>query len=106
MFNIGVAEMALIFVVALVVLGPEKLPEIARALGKAYNEFMRSMRDARQSIDSITSEFEREASVIRDPAGAIAKSVEDSILSEMNRETPPSPEPKPFGLPKKTEADH
>ena len=94
MVNIGIPEMALIFVVALVVLGPEKLPEIARALGKGYNEFMRSMRDVRHSFDNVTSEFEEEARVVRDPIRAVRQSVEDSILSEMNRETPASPEPK------------
>ncbi len=91
MFNIGIPEMALIFVVALIVLGPDKLPEIARALGKGYNEFMRSMRDVRHSFDNVTSEFEKETRVIRDPVRAVSKSIEDSILSEMNKETPPEP---------------
>jgi Tat protein translocase TatB subunit len=103
MFNIGIPEMALIFVVALVVLGPEKLPEIARALGKAYNEFTRSMRDVRQNFDNVTSEFEKETRVIRDPMLAVKQSVEDSILTELNKETPSSPaDPKATDPSKKT----
>jgi len=94
MFNIGIPEMALIFIVALVVLGPEKLPEIARALGKGYSEFMRSMRDVRQSFDSVTSEFEKETRVIRDPVHAVGKSIESAILTEVNKEAPPPTEPK------------
>lgn len=90
MFNIGIPEMALIFVVALIVLGPEKLPEIAKALGKAYNEFTRSMRDVRQNFDNVTSEFEKETRVIRDPVRAVGKSIENAILTEVNMETPPT----------------
>jgi len=94
MFNIGIPEMALIFIVALVVLGPEKLPEIARALGKGYSEFMRSMRDVRQSFDSVTSELEKETRVIRDPVHAVGKNIESAILAEVKTEATPPPEPK------------
>jgi Tat protein translocase TatB subunit len=94
MFNIGIPEMALIFIVALVVLGPEKLPEIARALGKGYSEFMRAMRDVRQNFDSVTSEFENETRVIRDPVRAVGKSIESAILTETEKEAPPPTEPK------------
>lgn len=93
MFNIGIPEMALIFVVALIVLGPEKLPEIAKALGRAYNEFTRSMRDVRQNFDNVTAEFEKETRIVRDPVRAVQQSVEDSIMTELNRETT-SPDPK------------
>ncbi|MBF1324690.1 MAG: twin-arginine translocase TatA/TatE family subunit, partial [Megasphaera micronuciformis] len=34
MFNIGMSEMILVFIVALIVFGPDRLPEIARTLGK------------------------------------------------------------------------
>ena len=38
MFDIGMPEMIVIFIVALLVLGPKKLPEVARALGKGLAE--------------------------------------------------------------------
>lgn len=38
MFNVGMSEMVLVFIVALIVFGPDKLPEIARTLGKSINE--------------------------------------------------------------------
>lgn len=90
MFNIGFPEMALIFVVALIVIGPAKLPEIARALGKAYNEFTRSMRDVRQSFDSATSDIEDGIRVIRDPVRAVGKSIEEAILKEPDKPSAPS----------------
>ena len=56
-FGIGLPEMALIFVVALLIFGPKKLPEIGRSLGKA----IRSFQDASSEFQS---EFKREAEQI------------------------------------------
>ncbi|HEY9727445.1 MAG TPA: TatA/E family twin arginine-targeting protein translocase [Chroococcales cyanobacterium] len=53
-FGIGLPEMALILVIALLVFGPKKLPEIGRSLGKA----IRGFQDASKEFES---EFKREA---------------------------------------------
>lgn len=45
MFNLGFGEVVLIAIVALVVLGPDKLPDTARALGKAMREFRRALNE-------------------------------------------------------------
>lgn len=42
MFNIGMSEMILAFIVALIVFGPDRLPEIARTLGKSVNELKKN----------------------------------------------------------------
>ena len=42
MFNVGMSEMVLVFLVALIVFGPDKLPEIARTLGKSINEIKKA----------------------------------------------------------------
>ncbi len=51
MFGIGGWEMLLIGVVALLVFGPKRLPELARTLGKGLAEFRRASSDLRRSID-------------------------------------------------------
>lgn len=42
MFNLGMSELVLILVIALVVFGPGKLPEVGKALGKGIQEFKRA----------------------------------------------------------------
>jgi Tat protein translocase TatB subunit len=51
MFGIGMQEILIILVIALVVIGPKKLPEMAKALGKGYGEFRRAFEDMRSSIN-------------------------------------------------------
>lgn len=50
MFGIGIQELLLIFVVAMIVLGPKKLPELAKTLGKAAREFKNASNDLKQAI--------------------------------------------------------
>jgi sec-independent protein translocase protein TatB len=60
MFGIGTTELMIILVVALVVLGPKKLPQVARSLGKAFGEFKRVSTDVKRTIDVEVDRLERE----------------------------------------------
>ena len=51
MFGIGMPEMLLLLAVALIVLGPKKLPDLARSLGRAVAEFKKATRELRETID-------------------------------------------------------
>ena len=50
MFGIGMPELLIILVVALLVLGPKRLPEVARSLGRGLAEFRRASSDLRRSL--------------------------------------------------------
>jgi TatA/E family protein of Tat protein translocase len=49
--SLGVMELALIFIVALIVFGPKRLPEIGRTLGKAMGEFKKATDDFKNTIE-------------------------------------------------------
>ncbi len=51
MFGIGFNELIIILVVALIVIGPKKLPEIAKTLGKGYREFKNAFDDVKNEIN-------------------------------------------------------
>ena len=51
MFGIGMPEMLLILAIALIVIGPKKLPDLAKSLGRAFGEFKRATSELKQSLD-------------------------------------------------------
>ncbi len=52
MFGLGFQEILLIMIIALIVFGPKKLPEVARMLGRTVGELRRSLDDFKLDIDS------------------------------------------------------
>ncbi|MGA1868959.1 MAG: twin-arginine translocase TatA/TatE family subunit [bacterium] len=50
MFGIGITEIIVILVIALILIGPDKLPELAKTLGKGLSEFKRAADDFRDSV--------------------------------------------------------
>ncbi|MDP1758187.1 MAG: Sec-independent protein translocase protein TatB [Thermodesulfovibrionales bacterium] len=52
MFDIGMQELILIFIVALLVFGPKRLPELGRTIGKGMAEIKKAMYGVKEQIDS------------------------------------------------------
>ena len=57
----GFPEMVVILVVALIIFGPRKLPELGRSLGKSINEFKRASNELRSTLDDEIRAEERKA---------------------------------------------
>jgi TatA/E family protein of Tat protein translocase len=58
---IGMQEMIFILILALLLFGPKKLPELARLLGKGMSEFRRAKNELKNTFDTHLQELEREA---------------------------------------------
>ncbi len=91
MFDVGIPELVLILVVALVVFGPGKLPEIGAGLGKTIREFRKATQgfnDEIQSVTKIESEDEMRTRLIteRNAKAAVPEVVDAPVAFAM--ETP------------------
>lgn len=67
MFNIGSGELALIAVVALLVLGPKRLPELARGIGKFMREFRRQTDEVRGVVEREFYKMDQELPAAQPP---------------------------------------
>ena len=63
---IGVQEMVVIFLVALVLFGPKKLPELGKTLAKAVTEFRRAQSDLKATFEREMQSIERETESLRE----------------------------------------
>ena len=52
MFDIGLQELILIFLVALLVFGPKRLPELAKSLGKGLGDLKRAFHDVKDQVET------------------------------------------------------
>ena len=75
MFDIGLQELVLIFVIALLVFGPKNLPQLGRSLGRAMREFRRASDEFRSTVETNLQINEPDAVPYRAPEPAAAAEV-------------------------------
>jgi TatA/E family protein of Tat protein translocase len=89
--NLGFSEMVFLFLLALLIFGPKKLPEIGRQIGKALNEFKRASNEFRSQIESEIANLEVEPSrQILPPARPPEEAVASGQVIEASTEPPPN----------------
>lgn len=76
MFGIGMPELLIVLVVALLVLGPRKLPDAARSLGRGMAEFRRASADLRNSLTAPIDDIKETVRDLDRPPGEGEKSPE------------------------------
>jgi TatA/E family protein of Tat protein translocase len=72
--SIGMPELVLIFVVALLVFGPKKLPDIGKSLGKGLAEFKRASDELKKTIENEIEQGKAEVSAVKDHVTSVSNS--------------------------------
>ena len=78
---VGVQEMVVIFLVALVLFGPKKLPELGRTIGKAITEFRRAQSELKTTFESHMRELERENESVKEVTRSFSSDLYNSFDS-------------------------
>ena len=63
MFGLGLPEIIVIFVIALVVFGPKRLPDLGKSIGRAMAEFKKASEDFQESVRSEMKDVEKTVDV-------------------------------------------
>lgn len=111
MFGIGMPELILILAIALIVIGPKKLPGLAKSLGRAMREFKRAtsefkesieiddevkeLKDVKKSFDNLSDEIRENMDVTKEPGDLIhnqkeTNDIETEIKDEAEDSTLPA----------------
>jgi sec-independent protein translocase protein TatA len=83
MFGIGMQELIIIAIIALLIVGPKKLPDLAKTLGKSFGEL-------RRAADDITDDFKK---TIKDDEKQSDDGLKDSLLLKKIEDEETKPEP-------------
>jgi TatA/E family protein of Tat protein translocase len=89
MFNIGLPELLIILAIALIIFGPNKLPELAKAIGRAMREFRKATEEVKESFEAETRDLEEIKSTL----------TEENLLADLAEETSTPIEATPEMLP-------
>lgn len=87
MFDIGFSEILVIAVVALIVIGPERLPKVARTMGHMFGRLQRYVAEVKADIDREMQmeELKKLQSSMQEAARSVEKSVSESVRDTETR---------------------
>ena len=90
--SIGMPELILIFIVALLVFGPKKLPELGKSLGRGLAEFKRASEDLKKTIEDEIEQGKHEAAAVKQTVNEVRNTLVAAPPLETPRPAPSAPE--------------
>lgn len=97
MFGIGMTEIIIILVVALVVIGPDKLPAMMKSVGKAFGEFKAVARDLKDSVSEVEADLTIEGIEIEPPSDGDDEKPRTGVAPKAGGDKKPAKEKQPAG---------
>lgn len=82
--NLGMSEVVLILVIAMIVFGPQKLPEMGKALGKTMNEFRRASAASFSDFEAVSDEVKQVKEEVVQAANTMKENIaQDKITKDV-----------------------
>jgi sec-independent protein translocase protein TatA len=101
--SIGMPELIIIFVIALIIFGPRKLPELGRSLGKSLAEFKRASNELKSTLEEEIRLEEQRSTLDASKAAAAAQAATTTTTAATPTPVPHADEPVPVPV---RHADH
>ncbi len=98
MFGIGMQELIIIAIIALLVVGPKRLPDLAKSLGKGFSEFRRAAEDVSEGVKNSlqADDLKKEAEELKDAVTGDEKAADEKdTVPDDDAETAAATPPKP-----------
>jgi TatA/E family protein of Tat protein translocase len=90
MGSLGMQEIIIIFVLALIIFGPRKLPEIGKSLGKGLQEFKKASNDLKRTWEEevqLDKEKETMSNLVEDASADLKRTWEDAVQLDKEKES-------------------
>jgi TatA/E family protein of Tat protein translocase len=98
--QLGFPEIIMIFIIALLVFGPKKLPELGKSLGKGLREFKKATDELKSNWDEQLKDVEKSVNEVRDTVHSATRDIENKIKAEVySTAEPVKPQPPDAAAP-------